>query len=485
MVQLNKLQTVTATVPVVVMAGAVKVLLAVVVLGVAVSLAADPKMDLTPDSLLWSALLFSRDAPSARADLGVLGRRRGFSPLLDTDPAELSAYYGYPAEHHYVTTQDGYVLGIHRIPGPRGARADVGADGPPEVGDNRVDRAAKRAGAGRRSARRPAVLLAHPLLSSSAEWVVAGPGKSLAFLLADEGYDVWLFNVRGNTYSLNHTTLSPWEPAFWDFSFHEHAMFDLPATIEYVVQATGQQKMQYVGFSMGTTIMFTMASLRPDFASRHISLFTALGPATALVHTRSRTFRLLAQATPALMRAAALVHTYRFLPASEALKAAGEIFCSDGSLTQPLCVGLIAALSGRNDAQTNRTLLPYIIARTPAGTSFKTINHFAQSMKKGFRQYDYGAAENHRRYGSETPPRYNMSNVFLPTRVHYGMNDQLADVRDVLPLCARLPGLLSCEPVADPLWTHLDFVWGKDAASLVYRKVMADMREAGGAAAWP
>ena len=26
---------------------------------------------------------------------------------------------GYPAESHWVTTPDGYILGLHRIPGPR------------------------------------------------------------------------------------------------------------------------------------------------------------------------------------------------------------------------------------------------------------------------------------------------------------------------------------------------------------------------------
>ena len=39
-----------------------------------------------------------------------------------------------------------------------------------------------------------------------------------AYSLADEGYDVWLLNVRGNQYALNHTTLSSKDSKFWDFS---------------------------------------------------------------------------------------------------------------------------------------------------------------------------------------------------------------------------------------------------------------------------
>ncbi|XP_026279847.1 lipase 3-like isoform X2 [Frankliniella occidentalis] len=444
------------------MAAVAGVLLVSAVLNAVLAVAYE-SVDTVPDYAsfgpLWSAYVLSSDG-TPRIDLSAW--RRDFNPLLDLDPVELSRYWGYNAELHHVTTDDGYILGIHRITGPsRGARTSESGN---ELGRGRGQQ-------------RPVVIMAHPLLPCSAEWIVLGPGKALAYLLADEGFDVWLFNARGNTYSLNHTTLDTKSAAFWDFSFHEHGTQDLPALIQYAMRETGERRVQYVGFSMGTTMMFVMAAERPDVA-RHVQLFTGFGPVMHVMNVRSALFRLVLQTNPTRMRNAAAHGVYWLLPTSAAIRTAGEIFCSDGSPTQPLCVLLINAMSGRNDKQSNPSLLPYAISRTPAGTSYKNIGHYGQSHVQGFQQYDYGTAENLARYGQERPPRYNVSNIVVPSRLYYGMNDLLAVPRDVEPLCAALPNVLSCDAVADPLWTHLNFVWSKEAPELVYKRAIADMKEA-------
>ena len=64
---------------------------------------------------------------------------------------------------------------------------------------------------------------------SSAAWVCNSPNESLAFILHDAGYDVWLGNVRGSTWGLRHAQLTTRDKAFWEFSWDDMALHDLPA----------------------------------------------------------------------------------------------------------------------------------------------------------------------------------------------------------------------------------------------------------------
>lgn len=128
-----------------------------------------------------------------------------FLRVETTDPDEniptvdLIRSKGYLAEEHDVTTQDGYVLTIQRIISPKHI-------------NNRAPK--------------PAVLLQHGLLDASSTWVVNFPAQSLGFILADKGFDVWLGNVRGNTYALHNIKYNKNQEEFWNFSFDEMATYD-------------------------------------------------------------------------------------------------------------------------------------------------------------------------------------------------------------------------------------------------------------------
>merc|ERR1719271_297468 len=93
------------------------------------------------------------------------------------------------------------------------------------------------------------VLLQHGNLDSSFDFIANGPGESLGFLLADAGYDLWFGNNRGNTYSRNHTSLSPSDHAFWNFTYSDVARYDLPAQIGVALAGSGAQNVMFIGHS--------------------------------------------------------------------------------------------------------------------------------------------------------------------------------------------------------------------------------------------
>jgi gastric triacylglycerol lipase len=128
------------------------------------------------------------------------------------------------------------------------------------------------------------VYLQHGLADSSDTWIVNEEHLSPAFQLANLGYDVWLGNSRGNRYSTK--TLSPSVLDFWSFSFHDMAMFDLPAAFRYISSKTNK-KIHYIGHSQGTLIMFIALTQQIKDIEENLLTFNAFGPVAYLNHQKS------------------------------------------------------------------------------------------------------------------------------------------------------------------------------------------------------
>nr|XP_034832273.1 lipase 1-like [Maniola hyperantus] len=149
----------------------------------------------------------------------------------------LANRHGQQAVQHEVTTDDGYILTIFHIPG---------------------------------RSKYP-VLLVHGLADAADVWLLRGKG-SVGVTLANEGYDVWFANSRGNRYSRRHVSLDPDnDAAYWNFSFHEMGYYDLPAIIDKIINETQKPSVTAIGHSRGNLLFYVLGATRPEYNSKVIT----------------------------------------------------------------------------------------------------------------------------------------------------------------------------------------------------------------------
>ena len=77
------------------------------------------------------------------------------------------------------------------------------------------------------------------------------------------------------------------------------AKFDLPATIDYIQNITGQDQLVYIGHSQGTLIAFAAFSTNPELAKK-ISLFIALAPIVTIGNIKDPYLKALAEIITAI-----------------------------------------------------------------------------------------------------------------------------------------------------------------------------------------
>ncbi|XP_022112190.1 gastric triacylglycerol lipase-like [Acanthaster planci] len=381
----------------------------------------------------------------------------GVDPDVKRNASELITSKGYPCEEHYVTTADGFILGLQRIPHGRNETAD------PLPLTNQTANATNQ-----ETKKRPVVFLQHGLLCSSTNWLTNLANESFAYILADAGFDVWLGNVRGNVYSKRHTHLSPDSDEFWDWSWDQMAEFDLPAMVDLALEVSGQDQLYYVGHSQGSLMAFAELSRNKELEKK-IKMFFALGPVTTVGHMTSP-LRYLSTFVPEIEFLLHILGVRDFMPSSKITQWLAADICS--SSTDIWCENIVFVLCGFDRANLNESRMPVYFAHSPSGTSVQNMIHFAQMVSSGeFQMYDYGTkGKNMAQYNQTTPPLYYPENINVPVVLYWGGNDWLADPKDVQLLIPRLRSLW--QNVYIPQYDHLDFIWGTDARHWVYEPII-------------
>uniref|UniRef100_A0A670ICU8 Lipase n=1 Tax=Podarcis muralis TaxID=64176 RepID=A0A670ICU8_PODMU len=392
-------------------------------------------MDLLPcTSRMW-LFIMGAGLVQALVTSGMFMKRRTLHPEATMDVGEMISFRGYPSETYEVVTDDGYILSINRI--PHGKRNN------------------------RKSGPRPAVFLQHGLLGSSSNWVFNMDYNSLGFILADAGYDVWLGNTRGNTWSSKHINYTEKHQEFWLFSFDEKAKYDLPASINFVLNKTGQEKIFYVGHSEGTTMAFIAFSTMPHLAKK-IKMFFALAPVVTVKYLTN---------TALIKLAMKMFGTKQFLAQDRTMKWCATSLCNRFPMDY-LCGSVVFMATGFNVLNMNASRIDVYLSHCPAGTSIQNMLHWTQvAPKSSFlfkKTFSYRLKNG--QSGQSTPPFYNVQQMTLPIAVWSGGNDWIADSKDMALLLPQIPNLVYHKDI--PEWQHLDFVIGYDAPQRMYIDIM-------------
>jgi len=363
-------------------------------------------------------------------------------PDCSRNVTELITSKGYPCEDHLALTSDGYYLSLQRIP--------HGIDG-------------------NKTAGKPAVLLQHGLLDASHTWVINLANQSLGFILADAGFDVWLGNNRGNTYSSTNKYYSVDDDEFWNFTWDQMGSIDLPTQIDYILSVTGHKQISYIGHSEGTTQAF--AGFADTALAAKVNLFVALAPVAYVGDTTVRLIQLMA--TFRVDTWLQILGFDSFLVNSCRLNNMLDMFCDIGE--GGVCQVAMCAIAGCNPSNINTTRYDVYMRLDPAGTSVQNMNHWGQMVREeNYCKYDYGTRHaNKKHYGQPHPPCYDLSKMAAPVALFAGGKDKLGDPKDTAKLISELNPSKIAYSVSIPYYEHMDFVWGMDAGYVLYPQVVS------------
>ncbi|KAF7967397.1 hypothetical protein HWV62_34453 [Athelia sp. TMB] len=366
--------------------------------------------------------------------------------LKAPDFQELCAIHGYVHEEHVVMTKDGYLLGLHRLPAKKGQRKSNPGT----------------------STGKPVVYLHHGLLMNSEVWVcLTDAERAIPFVLVEAGFDVWLGNNRGNKYSKKSIHSSPNRSKFWDFSIDEFAWYDIPDSIQYILDATEAPSLSYIGFSQGTAQAFAALSIHPQL-NQKVNVFIALAPAMSPAGLAAPIVDGLMKSSPTLL--------FLFFGRKAIL---GSTTTWSQILYPPIFTAVIDTALSFLFAWRSRHIAPAqklaAYAHLYSTASVKSVVHWFQIMRNGaFQMYDDSlslasispvrAAD-----ASHHPVRFPARNITTPIVLLWGDDDSLVDISVLL-------GALPEHTVEKRLrgYEHLDILWGKD----VHRDVIPEVGKA-------
>lgn len=369
----------------------------------------------------------------------------------DTTTEELISEAGFDSEVHYVEADDGYLTQLIRLINPL---------------------------ADQRYLKQPPVALFHGGVADTSMFIIQSStqhhpqswprlpdekltswNRSLAFMLSNNGYDVWLVGTRGcNPQNQLHTKLTKrwhlnstrvdvgreWADLndtvkYWsNFTYDDIIEKEVPRQLDGIMHLTGSDKISIVGLSNSALLTMGLLSSRPDYAAK-VHNYVIMAPLLSGKNSNN--------AVKVLYRTACLN------PSEDASSILfSELILSDPvrrlimtiskspylryAVTKPL-LDLFFGPTPRFQSLLELNLLGHLFR--PFG--FRTAKHLCQVFNANkVQHFDYGLVDNQKRYGSPSPPAYDFSklNVSNWMLISTG-NDPYSKLEDVTKLFEIAP----------------------------------------------
>ncbi|MEE2788315.1 MAG: alpha/beta hydrolase [Myxococcota bacterium] len=126
------------------------------------------------------------------------------------------------SERHFGRTNDGWTIALHR------RRASWGTSA------------------------QPPILLCHGLGANRFNLDAPGP-RSIARWLANEGFDVWVIELRGAGLSSRPSSKNQLQ---WNWTFDDYVNHDIPTALDVIERVTGHRKVHWLGHSLGGMVAY-------------------------------------------------------------------------------------------------------------------------------------------------------------------------------------------------------------------------------------
>ncbi|KAL1513436.1 hypothetical protein ABEB36_002847 [Hypothenemus hampei] len=386
--------------------------------------------------------------------LGVSSKITWIDPDVDLTMEERIRKAGYPVEIHSMVTQDGYILSAYRI--PHGLNDD-----------SKVNR------------NKSVVLLIHGMGGIVQVFFILREKRSIPYYLADRGFDVWIFNARGNKneFPKQHVKYD-WntDDEYWFYSFHDIALYDLSTTIDYILKVTGQKQLSAIGHSAGGPECYCLLAERPEY-NKKIKVFLSWGGVPLIKRFDYPILNFFISMGDFIKKLIEKLQMSENFPITQSFKPFLRLLCAD-SYYRHMCHVALAVI-GTHKSHTQRIEDIQLISSVLPRVSSKQIVHFLDNVKnKWFRKFDYGPKKNMEVYGQILPPEYNLTAATAPFVFFVAKADSLVTLENVLDSVRVTRNTVLLYTILDDTFNHVDYLLSGNATELVYEPTYRILKDA-------